>query len=143
MSIYIVYASKANQKRGRLVVGVTQGRRGTGWTMCQHRELAPPPIATPGRAQMPSGHPWLTVVAHGCLRSTRVSKMAMVNHESCLSSMARPALTPAARSRSSCNSDERVEAPRRVCGQPVLSTFKVYFLHGQEKLASTQNLVKL
>jgi hypothetical protein len=37
----------------------------------------------------------------------------------------------------------RVEDLHMIHNQPFLSTFKVCFLQGQDKLASTQNLVKL
>jgi hypothetical protein len=40
-------------------------------------------------------------------RSTRVLEMAMVNHDSCSPSMARPAQTLATRSQSSPNSDNK------------------------------------
>jgi hypothetical protein len=48
MPIYIMYASEANRKGGRLAVGVTQGHRGASQTKYQHCELAPPTVAGPG-----------------------------------------------------------------------------------------------
>jgi hypothetical protein len=38
----------SNKKAGSLAIGVTQDCRGAAWAKYQHRELAPPPIATPG-----------------------------------------------------------------------------------------------
>jgi hypothetical protein len=45
MSIYIMYASEANGKGGRLAVRVTQGHRGAGQTKYQHCDLTPPTVA--------------------------------------------------------------------------------------------------